>query len=287
MKALQCNTLYFHANSNAITCEQSLANKNNTLLIDEVIEIRWRVTRILIILLVFPTKGKLFEIILHRSNWKLSYMLKSSLKVLLLAILALIGEWLLDGWSNAKKFRPKQLKRREMTRKGSLEGGRKPLSSELESLVLEWVLDRRLQGLRVSRTLIRKKAAILFKEIEDTSESEFSASKGWCEKFMRRNGLSLRRKTSVCQKDPDMVIAKLVAYVLRIRRLRLQHNYALNNIYAMDETPVWCDMVSTSTVDKTGSKNVHLKSKGHEKSCVTVCLTAKASGGKNEAFYRF
>ena len=166
-------------------------------------------------------------------------------------------------------------------------GGRKPLSSELESLVLEWVLDRRLQGLRVSRTLIRKKAAILFKEIEDTSESEFPASKGWCEKFMRRNGLSLRRKTSVCQKDPDMVIAKLVAYVLRIRRLRLQHNYALNNIYAMDETPVWCDMVSTSTVDKTGSKNVHLKSTGHEKSRVTVCLTAKASGEKMKPFIVF
>ena len=56
-------------------------------------------------------------------------------------------------------------------------GGRKPLSSDVESLVLKWVLDRRLQGLRVSWTLIRKKALILFKEMGDTSESEFSASK--------------------------------------------------------------------------------------------------------------
>ena len=137
-------------------------------------------------------------------------------------------------------------------------GGRKPLSEELESLTLEWVLNRRLKGLRVSRKLIRKKALLLFKEMGD--ESDFVGSKGWCEKFMKRNGLSLRRKTTVCQKDPEMVIAKLVAYVLRIRRLRLQHNYTMNNIYAMDETPIWCDMISTSTVEKTGSKSVHLKS---------------------------
>ena len=32
---------------------------------------------------------------------------------------------------------------------------------------------------------------------------EFKASRGWPEKFMRRNNLSLRRKTSVAQKDPD------------------------------------------------------------------------------------
>ena len=65
-----------------------------------------------------------------------------------------------------------------------------------------------------------------------------------------------------------MVISKLVAFVLRIRRLRLQHNYTMDNIYAMDETPVWTDMVSSSTVEKTGSKTVTLKSTGHEKSRV-------------------
>ena len=165
-------------------------------------------------------------------------------------------------------------------------GGRKPLNDELDQVVLEWTLDRRSKGLRVSRTLIRKTALLWSREMGNT-ETEFLASAGWCDRFIRRNGLSLRRKTSVCQKDPDMVIAKLVAYILRIRRLRLEHNYATNNIYAMDETPVWCDMVSTCTVDKTGSKHVHLKTTGHEKSRVSVCITAKANGEKMKQFVVF
>ena len=54
---------------------------------------------------------------------------------------------------------------------------------------------------------------------------------------MKRNGLTLRRKTSVSQKYPDHVCAaKLVSYVLRVRRLPL-HNYMLQDIFAMDETP--------------------------------------------------
>ena len=48
----------------------------------------------------------------------------------------------------------------------------------------------------------------------------------------------------------------------------------------MDEIPVWSDMVSSATVDKMGSKIVSLKSTGHEKSCVSVCLTAQGSGKK-------
>ena len=48
----------------------------------------------------------------------------------------------------------------------------------------------------------------------------------------------------------------------------------------MDETPVWSDMVSETTVDTTGKKTVTLKSTGHEKSRVSVCLAAKADGTK-------
>ena len=36
---------------------------------------------------------------------------------------------------------------------------------------------------------------------------------------MRRHGLSLRRKTTVAQKDPEQLIDKLVAYVLQDRIL--------------------------------------------------------------------
>lgn len=195
----------------------------------------------------------------------------------------MVSRWL----KNRSQFEVQMTEKRGKEKKRLPGGGRKPFSEELEKQVLEWVLERRTKGLRVSRILIMKKALIFFKEMDNIDDSEFNASKGWCDNFMRRNGLSLRRKTSVSQKDPDMVISKLVAYVLRIRRLRLQHNYSMNNIYAMDETPVWLDMVSSTTIESTGSKTVTLKSTGHEKSRVSVCLTAKANGEKLKPFIVF
>ena len=53
-------------------------------------------------------------------------------------------------------------------------------------------------------------------------------------------------------------------------------NYELKNIFAWDETAVWNDMISKTTVEKRGAQSVNLKSTGHEKSKITVCLTEKA-----------
>ena len=79
------------------------------------------------------------------------------------------------------------------------------MSIELEETVLEWIHDRRAKALRVSRKLIMKKAKIIHEEItKDKPDVEsFAASNGSLYKFMKRNGLSLRRKTSICQKDPE------------------------------------------------------------------------------------
>ena len=52
---------------------------------------------------------------------------------------------------------------------------------------------------------------------------------------MRRNGLSLRRKTSVSQKDPSKLIDKLVSYIISAWRFAAKYNYSRGNIIAMDE----------------------------------------------------
>lgn len=162
-------------------------------------------------------------------------------------------------------------------------GGRKPLSTELEEVLLGWIEIRRSRGLRVSRKLTMKKAEIIYgdltKDMENVDE-DFKASRGWLEKFMKRNGLSLRRKTSVAQQDPERLVAKVVSYIIQVRRLQEKQSYAPLHIIAMDETPVWCDMVSETTIDATGKKTITLKTTGHEKSRVSVCLAAKADGTK-------
>ena len=87
---------------------------------------------------------------------------------------------------------------------------------------------------------------------------------------MRRNGLSLRQKTSVAQKDRSKLINKLVSYIINARRFVVKYNYLPGNIIAIDETIVWADMVSDTTVDKTGARTITMKLTGHEKCRVSV-----------------
>ena len=160
-------------------------------------------------------------------------------------------------------------------------GGRKLTDSELEEEVLNWIHKRRSTMLCVSRKLIMFKAKSIFDEKvwdDELLRKSFVASNGWLEKFMKRYHLSLRRKTTIAQKDLSHLISKLVGYLMHVRRLSTKSNYPPSSIIAMDETAVWSDMVGNTTVNSTGAKEVALKSTGNEKVSVSVCLTAKADG---------
>ena len=115
----------------------------------------------------------------------------------------------------------------------------------------------------------------------------FVASNGLLMKFMKRNNLSMRGRTTIVQKDPSHLTTKLVKYVIHVRRLSMKTNFSPDCIIAMDETAVWSDMVGNVTVDTTGTKDVSLKSTGNEKVKVRVCLTAKADGTKLKPFIVF
>ena len=171
-----------------------------------------------------------------------------------------VGEKRIREWrKNKAKIAALVVLKNSKTRKRLDDGGVKPLRTSLEERVMDWISVRRSSGLRVSRKLVMKKAQLLYQEMS-TSEGileneEFKASRGWLEKFMPRNNLSLRRKTSIAQKDPEKLIAKLVSYVIQIRRMQKANNYQDAQIIAMDETPVWSDGVSQTTVDACGKKN--------------------------------
>ena len=169
-------------------------------------------------------------------------------------------------------------------------GGRKVTDVELEEEVLNWIHERRANMLRVSRKLIMFKAKAIYDEKCGNNEAlkdGFIASNGWLVKFMHRNNLSLRRRTTVAQKDPSHLTGKLVGYVMHVRRLTMKENYPPSCVIAMDETAVWSDMVGNTTVNATGSKDIPLKPTGNEKVRVTVCLTAKADGTRMKPFIIF
>ena len=65
---------------------------------------------------------------------------------------------------------------------------------------------------------------------------------------------------------------------MHLRKIQLNHKYTKECTYAIDETASWFDMPSDTTVAKTGSRAVPLKTTGLEKDHFTVVLTACADG---------
>ncbi|KAG0431231.1 hypothetical protein HPB47_020718 [Ixodes persulcatus] len=78
----------------------------------------------------------------------------------------------------------------------------------VEEAVRKWVVDQRSKSLSVSYEDIECKARAVATEL-NIARSEFKISKKWVTNFMKRNGLSLRRRTTVCQKLPDAYEEKL------------------------------------------------------------------------------
>ena len=117
--------------------------------------------------------------------------------------------------------------------------------------------------------------------------ANFKASRGWLRLFLRRKKLSLRRKTTVCQKTPQDVIPKLVSYIMHLRKSQSTYKFGSASMFAMDETACWMDMPSDSTFDILGARSVPLKTTGHEKNHFTVILTARADGKKCKPFVVF
>ena len=84
--------------------------------------------------------------------------------------------------------------------------------------------------------------------------------------------------------DLSTGLFSVIAHILQVRRERNRHSYSHNDTIAMDETAVWQDMLSSFAVDNVGEKLIRLKTTGHEKSKVSVFLTAKADGTKLKPF---
>ena len=171
-----------------------------------------------------------------------------------------------------------------------LDGGvRKPFAVGLEDELLEWIHERRSPGLQVSRAMILHKAQAIHEQkckAWQVSPS-FILSNGWVQKCMARNRLSERCRTTELQKDQDRLIDKLIAYILQVQRQQNRHSYSHSDIISMDQTAVWQYMLSSTTVDNVGEKSIRLKTTGHERSKVSVCLTAKADRIKLKPFIVF
>ena len=94
-------------------------------------------------------------------------------------------------------------------------------------------------------------------------------------------------KEQQAQQDLERLIYKPIMYILHAGRFSSRYKCSSSSIIAMDKTSVWNDMVSNTIIEKQGAKSVCLKTNGHEKCIVSVCLASKADETKLKPFAVF
>ena len=148
---------------------------------------------------------------------------------------------------------------------------------DLEKQVGEWVTQQRSNGRAVSTVRIKLMAKEMAK---NANISDFKASNGWCQKFMKRNKLSVRVRTTVGQKLPEMWEQKCADFTAFTRQIVAENNFTLSQIGNMDELPMTFDAPMNRTVSDTGDKTVKISTTGNEKTSFTVVLSCMADGTK-------
>lgn len=92
---------------------------------------------------------------------------------------------------------------------------------------------------RVSRKMIQNKVLEIYNSVSDERDL-FVANRGWLQRFQQRNSFSLRRRTTMAQKYPDLLTEKLVLCVDYISKAVNSKKILEKDIIAMDETAIWC-----------------------------------------------
>jgi hypothetical protein len=142
---------------------------------------------------------------------------------------------------------------------------------------LKWIQGHHQNGIGINTKMIQIHARNLALQWNLT---DFKGGVGWCYRFMKRHGLSMRTKTKISQKMPQEYEEKILSFHRFIIQHRKKTSVELSQIANMDETPLTFDVPSNRTVAMKGAKTVTIKASGHEKMHYTVVLSCCADGTK-------
>ncbi|KAH8034046.1 hypothetical protein HPB51_019141 [Rhipicephalus microplus] len=81
----------------------------------------------------------------------------------------------------------------------------------MEKAVFEYVKDMRKDGCAVSLEMVRTQVRTVSQRL-GLATKDFRASSSWTTRFMRRNALLLRRRTSLCQRLPSAYEDKVIDF---------------------------------------------------------------------------
>ena len=145
--------------------------------------------------------------------------------------------------------------------------------------MIKWVAEQRRLEIGISTN------EIIYKLIElDPNENKrsFHALQVWCYAFLRRYGYGIRSITHAGQKLKENSKIEYEEFFRKLYSLRFKIGDVQNmcNIYNMDETPIWFEMISKNTVTKLGEKTVTKRTFGSERTRISVILCISADGQK-------
>ncbi|KAG6611416.1 Pogo transposable element with KRAB [Phytophthora cinnamomi] len=135
-------------------------------------------------------------------------------------------------------------------------GGRRPLSAAMEDALYDEIVAKRLRKEKVTRAWIDHMARVIYASHHDDDAvfGGFAASPHWITGFMRRYGLSLRRRTNLTTLTDETLVERAVSYMKFLRSAVPAMD--LNRTILMDETAVYFEDARNQTVDITGSRHV-------------------------------
>jgi hypothetical protein len=177
--------------------------------------------------------------------------------------------FIIGGMTVLPCFRARQPPRTYRVKKG-----RHP---DVDDAVLHFVKETQAKVMPITRQAMQVKPTETAKSLGITN---FEPERGWRDRFMRREGLSLRHRASICQKIPADFQEKLLNFQRYVNKLGKKKNYAFKQKGNADETAIYFDMPRNYTVDAKGAKEVKIISTGYEKQRVMVMLCINSDGHK-------
>ena len=103
----------------------------------------------------------------------------------------------------------------------------------------------------------------------EMSITDFARTNSWCERFMRRNDLCTRTKTTIAQKLPREYERKIIEFHKYVIDMRKKLHFEIGQLGNMDKVSLTFDVPSNKTVDVKGAKTIMIKTSGNER-CITL-----------------
>ncbi|KAJ0000467.1 hypothetical protein NQD34_012309 [Periophthalmus magnuspinnatus] len=185
-----------------------------------------------------------------------------------------VNEKLVRNWRKAEVNLISMKKTKKANR------GLKARWPELEEQLHKWVLEQRTAGTGFSTAQLGVQAQVIAKEMNING---FTGGRSWCTRFMQRNSLSIRPRTTMykmSQKVSTEFQDKLHTFHEFLEKQVTEHNVTPDHIINMGEVHLSFGIPIGWDVPETGQKSVNVETAGHEKLHFTVVLACCGDGSK-------